>query len=133
MKNCTNCGKPMVVKNGQFGNFLACSGYPECKTTEQIKDQVNTGEPAQPSQEATGKPEVSKEVWDAKDRLYAAQTSFQVASKVFAGTEKTEETTAYAKKVYKSLLQAKSGKSPATGVEAEPAPEEEISIEDIPF
>jgi DNA topoisomerase-1 len=30
---CTNCGRPMVVKVGRFGKFLACSGYPECKTT----------------------------------------------------------------------------------------------------
>ena len=28
---CPNCGKPMVIKNGRFGKFEACSGYPECK------------------------------------------------------------------------------------------------------
>ena len=28
---CTNCGKPMVIKNGRYGKFEACSGYPECK------------------------------------------------------------------------------------------------------
>jgi DNA topoisomerase-1 len=31
---CPKCGKPMVVKFGRFGKFLACSGYPECKTTK---------------------------------------------------------------------------------------------------
>jgi len=31
---CPNCGKPMVVKVGRFGKFIACSGYPECKTTK---------------------------------------------------------------------------------------------------
>jgi DNA topoisomerase-1 len=30
---CPNCGRPMVVKVGRFGKFLACSGYPDCKTT----------------------------------------------------------------------------------------------------
>jgi DNA topoisomerase-1 len=30
---CPNCGRPMVVKYGRFGKFIACSGYPECKTT----------------------------------------------------------------------------------------------------
>ncbi|MFH1019197.1 MAG: type I DNA topoisomerase, partial [Pseudomonadota bacterium] len=25
------CGKPMVFKNGRYGKFLACSGYPACK------------------------------------------------------------------------------------------------------
>jgi DNA topoisomerase-1 len=31
---CPNCGKPMVVKYGRFGKFIACSGYPDCKTTK---------------------------------------------------------------------------------------------------
>lgn len=30
---CDKCGKPMIVKEGRFGQFLACSGYPECKNT----------------------------------------------------------------------------------------------------
>jgi DNA topoisomerase-1 len=30
---CNKCGKPMQVKEGRFGQFLACSGYPECKNT----------------------------------------------------------------------------------------------------
>ena len=30
---CKKCGKPMIVKEGRFGQFLACSGYPECKNT----------------------------------------------------------------------------------------------------
>ena len=30
---CELCGRPMVVKSGKFGTFLACSGYPECKQT----------------------------------------------------------------------------------------------------
>lgn len=28
---CLKCGKPMVIKNGRYGKFEACSGYPECK------------------------------------------------------------------------------------------------------
>ena len=31
-EKCPKCGKDMVVKNGKFGEFLACSGYPKCKT-----------------------------------------------------------------------------------------------------
>jgi len=38
---CPNCGKPMVIKVGRFGKFLACTGYPECKTT--MPYQVKTG------------------------------------------------------------------------------------------
>ncbi len=30
---CNKCGKNMIVKEGRFGQFLACSGYPECKNT----------------------------------------------------------------------------------------------------
>lgn len=30
---CDVCGRPMVVKHGRFGRFLACSGYPECQVT----------------------------------------------------------------------------------------------------
>ncbi len=33
---CPNCGKPMVIKLGRFGKFLACTGYPECKTTKPL-------------------------------------------------------------------------------------------------
>ena len=40
---CPKCGKPMAIKMGRFGKFLACSGYPECKSTKpyQIKIGVN--------------------------------------------------------------------------------------------
>ncbi|MBQ8203305.1 MAG: type I DNA topoisomerase [Clostridia bacterium] len=30
---CDKCGRKMIVKNGRFGKFLACPGYPECKNT----------------------------------------------------------------------------------------------------
>jgi DNA topoisomerase-1 len=30
---CPNCGKPMVIRDSRNGQFLGCSGYPECKTT----------------------------------------------------------------------------------------------------
>jgi DNA topoisomerase-1 len=32
-ETCPNCGRPMVIKVGRFGKFIACSGYPDCKTT----------------------------------------------------------------------------------------------------
>ena len=40
-ESCPKCGKPMVVKSGRFGKFLACSGYPECKHTTSF--QIKTG------------------------------------------------------------------------------------------
>ena len=33
---CELCGRPMVIKTGRFGEFIACSGYPECKNTKPI-------------------------------------------------------------------------------------------------
>jgi DNA topoisomerase-1 len=33
---CEKCGRPMVLKRGRFGEFMACSGYPECRNTKRI-------------------------------------------------------------------------------------------------
>jgi DNA topoisomerase-1 len=33
---CDKCGKPMVIKLGRFGRFMACSGFPDCKNTKAI-------------------------------------------------------------------------------------------------
>jgi DNA topoisomerase-1 len=35
-QTCEKCGKPMAVKRGRFGFFLACTGYPECRNTKKI-------------------------------------------------------------------------------------------------
>jgi DNA topoisomerase-1 len=35
--DCDKCGKPMVIKSGKFGMFLACSGYPECENTRELE------------------------------------------------------------------------------------------------
>ena len=32
---CEKCGKPMVIKWGRLGHFLACTGYPECRNTKE--------------------------------------------------------------------------------------------------
>jgi DNA topoisomerase I len=39
-KKCDKCGSPMVVKRGRFGEFLACTRYPECKGTQSITTGV---------------------------------------------------------------------------------------------
>ena len=33
---CDECGKPMVIKTGRFGQFLACTGFPECRRTRPL-------------------------------------------------------------------------------------------------
>ncbi len=47
---CENCGRPMVLKRGRFGQFMACTGYPECKTTRRL-DQKEQQKPPQPLDE----------------------------------------------------------------------------------
>jgi DNA topoisomerase-1 len=42
---CDKCGRPMTVKRGRFGQFLACTGYPECKSTRRIKKDGQLGAP----------------------------------------------------------------------------------------
>jgi DNA topoisomerase-1 len=37
---CEKCGKPMVIKHGRFGKFLACSGFPECKNAKPIVNKT---------------------------------------------------------------------------------------------
>ncbi|SCG83460.1 DNA topoisomerase I [Proteiniborus sp. DW1] len=37
---CEKCGKNMVIKMGRYGKFLACPGYPECKNTKPITQEI---------------------------------------------------------------------------------------------
>ncbi|MBP6492060.1 MAG: type I DNA topoisomerase [Clostridia bacterium] len=38
---CELCGKQMAIKHGRFGEFLACSGYPDCKNTKPIVSKID--------------------------------------------------------------------------------------------
>ena len=41
---CEKCGSPMIIRNGRFGMFLACSGYPKCKNIKNMEEnKVGTG------------------------------------------------------------------------------------------
>jgi len=42
---CEICGKNMVIKQGRFGEFLACPGYPECKNTKPIVIELDVSCP----------------------------------------------------------------------------------------
>lgn len=37
---CELCGKPMIIRFGRFGKFISCSGFPECKNTKSIVNEV---------------------------------------------------------------------------------------------
>jgi len=42
---CTECGKPMAIKLGRYGKFLACTGYPECKQARPLDGNGEAPEP----------------------------------------------------------------------------------------
>ncbi|HJT20567.1 MAG TPA: type I DNA topoisomerase [Nitrospira sp.] len=42
---CEKCGSPMVVKSGRFGKFIACSAYPQCKTTKALALGIKCPQP----------------------------------------------------------------------------------------
>ena len=42
---CELCGKPMVIKMGRFGKFLACTGFPDCKNTKPLNGNGQNSEP----------------------------------------------------------------------------------------
>lgn len=48
--NCEKCGKPMIIKWGRNGQFLACSGYPDCKNTKPFIRTENGGVEAAPEE-----------------------------------------------------------------------------------
>jgi DNA topoisomerase-1 len=59
---CDLCGKPMVVKWGRNGRFVACSGYPACRNTKELEDNqqnVDTS-PIDVKCEVCGKPMIRK-------------------------------------------------------------------------
>ena len=39
-RDCPDCGKPLVYREGRFGKFISCSGYPSCHYTEKLQKPV---------------------------------------------------------------------------------------------
>ena len=37
---CEKCGRPMIIKFGRFGKFIACSGFPECRNTQPYLEKI---------------------------------------------------------------------------------------------
>lgn len=40
-RECPECSKDLVIRNGRFGKFISCSGFPACRHTEQIIEKIN--------------------------------------------------------------------------------------------
>ena len=59
-ETCDKCGKSMVLKVGKFGMFLACSGYPDCRNTQEVDKAEEPVEDVQESCGTCGRPMVVK-------------------------------------------------------------------------
>lgn len=42
---CPECGRPLVIKTGRFGEFVSCSNYPECKYSRQLQKKIGVACP----------------------------------------------------------------------------------------
>jgi DNA topoisomerase-1 len=42
-EKCDKCGQPMLIKDGRYGKYLACSGYPACKNIQPLVKPKGTG------------------------------------------------------------------------------------------
>lgn len=42
-EKCEKCGQPMLIKDGRYGKYLACSGYPACKNNQPLVKPKGTG------------------------------------------------------------------------------------------
>jgi len=43
-ETCPECGRPMAIKLGRYGKFLACTGYPECKVSRPLNGEAGQAE-----------------------------------------------------------------------------------------
>jgi DNA topoisomerase-1 len=57
---CEKCGKPMVIKWGKHGSFIACTGYPECTNTREVAAEGATEQDAAEYCDNCGRPLVLK-------------------------------------------------------------------------
>ncbi|MGD9016329.1 MAG: type I DNA topoisomerase [Desulfobacterales bacterium] len=53
-QQCDKCGRPMLLKRGRYGEFLACSGYPDCKHTRSLISGGSTTGVSCPEKDCSG-------------------------------------------------------------------------------
>ncbi len=91
-ESCPLCGKPLVVKKGRYGPFVACSGYPTCHyIKKEEKKIVFTGE----SCPLCGKPLVER--YDRKGRKFVGCSGYPTCHYI-EGNEKEKEQPVVVKK-----------------------------------
>lgn len=53
---CPKCGKPLVIRQGRYGDFMACSGYPKCRFTKTLPEEEAKAIEGQEKCDKCGKP-----------------------------------------------------------------------------
>lgn len=91
---CEKCGRPFEIKTGRFGKFLACTGYPECKTIKAIpKDKKRASKTSGKSKTATASKakksvaESTKKTKTTSKKTAAKKTSAKSSAKKTTGTK----------------------------------------------
>ena len=98
---CEKCGRPFEIKTGRFGKFLACTGYPECKTIKAIpKDKKKASKTSGKSRTAS----------TAKAKKSTAETAKKTKSTSKKTTAKKTETKSKTKTSAKNTTGTKTGK-----------------------
>ena len=98
---CEKCGRPFEIKTGRFGKFLACTGYPECKTIKAIpKDKKKASKTSGKSRTAS----------TAKAKKSTAETAKKTKSTSKKTTAKKTETKSKTKTSAKKTTGTKTGK-----------------------
>ena len=65
--DCTECGRPMVVRWNRYGRFLGCSGYPECRHTQSLDEKTR----AEPKPTGESCPNCGQELVEREGRFGA--------------------------------------------------------------
>ena len=102
---CDKCGRMMVVKNGRFGKFLACPGYPECKNTKPINEYAKNPCPVCGGKVAVRKSKAGKKYYICENNTgvgkgcdYISWNAPQIGEKWDSESIKTVNTKAKTKK-----------------------------------
>jgi DNA topoisomerase-1 len=92
---CPKCGKPMTVRRGRFGAFVACTGYPACKTTRPLPTGVKCPRAGCGGDVIERRTRNGKNYWECSKRLRVrAPAKAAESAAVEASVEQAPEPTA---------------------------------------
>lgn len=89
---CDKCGKPMVIRYGRFGKFLACSGFPDCKNTKPLVEDTGMVCPDDGGKVITRKTKRGKTFWGCSNYPKCKWASWTKPKGLGGDTEKKEPT-----------------------------------------